>query len=561
MEVKIQGFVGIHKVAFTAEGVTLLVGKNAAGKSSTALAIAAAVTGEMTPIPGIRKNAATYFVNRRASQASVEIKSSEGIIIATWPDCKYTTDGNPISADFTAAGIEKISAMSSQRERASYLSRYLFAMPVREEFVEALEGLDPQRIDKVWEEIQVNRDWDITHSKYMDVGKRHKGEWASVAGEPFGIKKAESWFPPSWEDSMDAMSEETLLGALTQERENLEALISSEAVSKSEAERLKGIIAKKTVLDQTIPGRIQDFENELQALLAKRPSMPPSNPMQSRHDCPHCGKAISIGTLHHGGYSVSVYEDISKEESSKRLKDISTIDGRIGFLNGEIQRLKHNRQQEEFQISQSLKAEEELAKLGPVSDGQNSKAIEAARNQIRLSENRFSAWKTKRTADHHFKEILAVSQIVKALAADGVRAWKLKKSIDAFNAKLAELSTLANWGKVSIGTDFLPFFVTPNGEFPFGALSTSEQFRTNVTIQAAITSMGASRVMIVDGAEVLDKDGRRGLFRILTRMKKTIKPIVCMTVTEPDKDPPPDLSKLKIGKTVWIQDGESHPNN
>ncbi len=90
-------------------------------------------------------------------------------------------------------------------------------------------------------------------------------------------------------------------------------------------------------------------------------------------------------------------------------------------------------------------------------------------------------------------------------------------------------------------------------------LSESEQFRVRVTLQVAIAKMDDSAAMVIDRADILDRQGRNGMMKLLLRTG--IPTLVCMTILDPEKDPPPDLAAKGKGQTYWLAKGIATPLN
>ena len=91
---------------------------------------------------------------------------------------------------------------------------------------------------------------------------------------------------------------------------------------------------------------------------------------------------------------------------------------------------------------------------------------------------------------------------------------------------------------VSLNDDLMPTL----GGRHYPLLSESEQFRVRVTLQVALSKMDGSDAMVIDRADVLDRKGRNGMMKMLLRTG--IPCLVCMTILDPKKDPPPDLAAL-----------------
>ena len=69
--------------------------------------------------------------------------------------------------------------------------------------------------------------------------------------------------------------------------------------------------------------------------------------------------------------------------------------------------------------------------------------------------------------------------------------------------------------------------------------------------------MDGADAMIIDRADILDRQGRNGMMKMLIGLG--IPCLVCMTILDPKKDPPPDLAARGKGITYWVEDGVAKP--
>ena len=140
IKINITDFRGIEKADIEVTGLALVAGVNAAGKTSVCQASAAALTGNVTPLHGLRKSEAGTLVRSGAPDGGVVVATADGTSQIRWPIAKMTTEGTPPQASAVAAGLESVATMSSG-DRAKALMPYLKAEPTREDLAAALPDI------------------------------------------------------------------------------------------------------------------------------------------------------------------------------------------------------------------------------------------------------------------------------------------------------------------------------------------------------------------------------------------------------------------------------------
>ncbi|MBU2253695.1 MAG: hypothetical protein KKH53_02635, partial [Gammaproteobacteria bacterium] len=83
-------------------------------------------------------------------------------------------------------------------------------------------------------------------------------------------------------------------------------------------------------------------------------------------------------------------------------------------------------------------------------------------------------------------------------------------------------------------------------------LSQSEQYRVRAVIQIYVAVHDKSPLVIFDSADVLDQDGRNGLFALMQEAD-ALHFVVGMTVLA--RKNVPNLQKAEIGNSYWVTEG------
>lgn len=551
MHVTINDFRGLVSADFRVAPMALIAGTNAAGKTSLCQGLAAALTGSSVPLVGLRKSDAGALVRSGAAEGKVTIEGKDGSVTVRWPSCKVASEGTAPQASLFASGLQSIVDLP-YKDRPKALAAYLDAEPTREDMAKALPDLPEDKLKRLWESIEVNG-WDLAHSQARDKGIEFKGRWAQVTGEKYGSKKGASWLPDEWGDDLEGASEQSLQDTLAREREYLDAAIATQAVSDDYRQQLQ---EKADAIDtareavEHAQQQAADLRQQLTAAQEHRDGLPPADQGSGGIPCPHCGERINIKRTSGAINLEKPPEQITEKEASDRLSAIAHADGALSRLKGEVDQAERDLAEARRLVAESEKAATELAEL-PEPTGENPD-VEAARERVTRADVRVKAFQTKRDADRIHASIEANQEIVDALAPEGVRARKLRSALADFSrSRLTPICKAAGWGEVALGEDLTPTYRNR----PFVLLSESEQYRCRVALQVAMAQIDGSDVLIVDGADVLDRGGRNGLMKMLAGAGPAV--VVAMTESGPDRVP--NLSAKGRGVTLWIDAGTARP--
>lgn len=555
MHITVENFRGIQLADFEVSPIALISGSNAAGKSSIALACASALTGESIPVKGLKKSDAGMLVYAGSEKAQIKVKDGDNEITATWPNAKIKTDGKPPQSSVFAAGLKSITDMNA-KDRAAALSDYMDALPTQDDLKGSLSELNDSHFEKLWESIQING-WDLAHGQAKDKGVEMKGRWAQVTGEAYGSKKAASWFPEGWGDDLEGKSEQSLMEALTEEREFLEAAIAQTAISDDKRKDLEETasfaIEDAKIQIEKLNSDLESAQNTLKEAQENRQSLPAINDEETFPE-PYEGKPVVV-KLHWGEKRIHSLlkpsENVSETEKKEIRKKIASADGKIENARSQINKIESDIRQLENQIKSASDARDTLSDLPEPND--NSKEVDGAREKVKRAEIRLNAFKQYQDAHRIHKSIDLNQSVIDVLAPDGLRRKKLSQAAEQFTTDYIEpLYLAAGWKPVTLDEELAPLYA--GRSFPL--LSESEQFRVFTALQCAMAIKDNSDAVIIDRADILDRDGRNGLFKMLKSTE--LKSIVCMT-TLPPSSPAPDLHKAGLGMAYEVLNGELSP--
>jgi hypothetical protein len=299
MKITIQNFRGVKKAVLDLSRLALVAGPNASGKSSVAHAVAAALSGEVIPLDGLRKSDAGMLVHTGAAGArsAIVVKGIAGEITVEYPAAKMKTEGRPPTATPFAVGLKSLTDMD-QKAAAGTLIEYLHAQPSQDDVTAEAKrlGLDFANQAKLAARI-LDLGWDGAHASAKETGIKLKGQWEAITGERFGSAKAESWMPKGWETGLDGASEETLSAELTQARDFLEAAIASSAITGADRDRLQAaasMLADLRAKHDAAKAAKWEADSEVNRLFLPLSTLPRPESEQQCCSCPHCGADVVV---------------------------------------------------------------------------------------------------------------------------------------------------------------------------------------------------------------------------------------------------------------------------
>lgn len=541
MRVDIKNFMGCENAEVSIDKIGLICGMNHQGKSSFLTALSSALTGEAVPL-GLKKTDCGMLVKVGSTSASVKVQNDAFETVSiNWPKAEISTDGkNPPATTKMAAGLESLVDMK-EKERSEFIRELVKCNPTKkdlEEFLSERGCTNEKLVNKVWMFIEQDG-FEVSHKRACDTGRSLKNQWSDVTGEAYGSQKAETWQPNGWNSTLIDLSKETLETQLTAARAELEDMIARQAVDtskKEEYEQLADETSLKVARDNAkiCQDNVKNYEKELieaENLLNKL-----SNKVEEQH-CPHCGGLLKIVSG-----KVSILEN--QPDNSEKISELNT---KISELKESVKEYdaKYLIYYQEVRDRENAFAKlEEINKSG--SGNITPLDIDKKRNQIKQIEDNIRAFGEKAESDRLKNNIKENQLIIDALDMSGIRKKSTEKGLDSFNTNLADVCSLAGWPKVSINRDMTIEF---DGR-PYVLLSESEKYRVKITLQIVVAKLQKADVIIFDGADILDKNGKNGLFKTLLQYQITA--FIGMMFSDVSKVP--NMSKFGV-KSYWVEKG------
>ncbi|MBE0508425.1 MAG: AAA family ATPase [Marinospirillum sp.] len=268
MELQVKNFRGISSAVLPLDKTTLVAGQNGAGKTSLAMALAAASSGHASPWANVSvRDAKSGLLRKGASRGSVTIMDGHSHITVNYPGGSVSGEMKVGAVSAVAAGIISPADMKSN-DLTRLLYDYLDATPNKEHLSEEIGA---QAAEQVWPVIESDG-WDAAYKRARESGTKLKGQWEGLTGEAYGSAKAQAWQPQGAESYSLQHTSDEMQAAVNASAENLNAMRNQNAVILSQQEQLQQQIiraeaAQKYLADNGIdPNNPPDPEAETNAI-------------------------------------------------------------------------------------------------------------------------------------------------------------------------------------------------------------------------------------------------------------------------------------------------------
>lgn len=525
MKLTINNFRCVKDLSFDVDKITLIGGNNGSGKTTVLQGAGIVASRPVKPL-GLNKKDLHLLVRHGCSKGSVMLSTDSGQAEFTLPGGEIATKGKPIEVPTIIAGIEAYSDLS-KNDRLTNLTEIMNAFPSREDLEEALgEDVDRDLVTKIWGVIESDG-WDYAHKQAKEKGTKLKGAWEHITNERYGSQKAKSWEPPEVDTNL---SEDKIQKRIKEFREQESILLELERKGAT----VKGIDKEIEEKEK----RFRELADKKEGILIKLREIPDFDGAVGI-ECPHCGKAVQ--TKRDGPVVKLV-----KAKGTASQKDIDKAAKENKKLNEELRDIEATIDKEKVNPAPLKELKKSIDKLDI-----NFDSAEEARESITELEGNLKAMEAAKEAGKIAKQIEANKEIVDALAPTGVRKNVLNRAIDQFNRVLAKVTEVAGWEGIETDYD-MDLYYAGHPITVFDRYS-SIRWRINVSIQVALAALSKAPLVLIDAADILDKQGRNGLFRIMARKVNQIAFIVTMTANE--REDLPNLTDKGLGKTLWLENG------
>ena len=554
MKATVQNFRGISEACIAISPIALITGKNGAGKTSIARAIAAAVTGRAVPYDKVTKKDCAVMLRAGTRMGKVAVSTDTGSTTIEWPKADPQSDGKPPYSSPIAAGLTDIFSMKD-KEALTYLINLLRADIRKDDFIAALEAKDiaKETAETIWATVDA-QGWEAALLRAKDKGTKLKGLWENTTGEKYGSKKVAEWFPAEWDDSIAQETPESLQAVVDSARQTLEDAIGKNAVGNAERDSLK----LKAESIGTLETQKSDAQISVTALETKLKTVEdelkanPSPDAKGEHACPHCEGKIHIKAVSGTQYILSKAKKVSESDLKEARTKNAQLCGEQQNASLKLAEAKRKLQSIEFDISNAIKAKQQLEKLVDAPEALTADEVQARRDEVQNAERRKQIFEQHRDASKTATMILDNQVIVELLDEKGLRRTKLAECLFSFQSSYTDHICH------DFGIELLTLDADLNavlGKTSYPMLSASEQFRVRTVLQLAIAQIENASLVIIDGADILDQGARGKLLPAVRNIG--IPTIICMTLNKPDMAP--NLAAAGAGFTYWVEGNTCKP--
>jgi AAA domain len=554
MKAVVENFRGIAEAHIAISPIALITGKNGAGKTSIARAVAAAVSGKPVPYEKVAKKDCGIMLHSNARLGRVSVSTDDGSTMVEWPKADTQSDGRPPFASPIATGLTDLFSMK-EKDALTYLINLLKADVRKDDFITAFgeKGIDAPTAEKVWTTVDA-QGWEAAHERAKTTGTKLKGAWEAITGEKYGSTKAKDWLPTEWDGALAASTPEALQAHIDDMRAALEEAIGKNAVGEAERDSLKAsanslptLKAQSTEAEALVKAteeKLKKVEDELKAN--------PSPDAKTEHDCPHCAGKIHVNAVSGSQYVLTKAGTISETDlKAARLKNASLC-GEQQNLSQKVSEAKRKLQSIQNDIGNAERASQRISQLGEAPAVNSEEVLQAARDSLLKAEKRLKTFEAHCESVHKAGQILVNQEMISLLDEKGLRRSKLSDCLFSFmNRSIDPLCETFGISPITLDTDLNATL----GKTPYQMLSASEQFRVRTVLQVAIAQLENADLIIIDNADILDQPGRGKLLQVV--MKAGIPAIICMTLNKPDMAP--NLASAGAGATYWVEGNTCKP--
>lgn len=504
--------------------VTLIAGKNGAGKSSLQEAIRHALGGDAARV-ALKKDFKA-LMSDGASSSYATVATSEGefsIVLPSGKGMHFDHGALPFVLD--PARFARLDA----NERRQFLFGLFNLSPDGPAVVDALKarGCAAAKIEQVRPLLRAG--FDAAAKEAQAKARDAKAAWRAVTAEAWGSEKAGKWAAPAptetYGKDMIAAAEAAVAETDAAIAEANQQIGEARAKARQHAEARRQIEELKAKAARLQAARIklnldQAQLDEWTAKLATLPEPGSNKPAPHLYGCPCCGVALQIV----GGELVK-YElpeagplDPDVETKRKQWSDAVALYTR-SVANDQRDIADAERAAQEIvalekRLGEAPPATERLEQV--LAGHQTDKKSRAATLAQMFEANRLAQLadeNTKKAAQAH-ADVMAWLAIADALAPDGIPAEMLASTLGPINERLADAAGMAKWVPITITRDMDILA----GDRPYALLSESEKWRADAMIGAAIAELSGLRLLVLDRFDVLDAKGREDLIYWLDAM-------------------------------------------
>lgn len=566
--IKIRNLMGVEFADIVGlSSIALVAGNNRQGKSSLLEAAAAVLCYEPKMRDVTRKTDLLDLVRDGAKFGEALIRVSDNAAHLHWPSEEYVSEGIPPTAAPYACGMTHIAEMDG-KSRGKILLDVLQAIPTEADYRRCLADtgdIAEAKLDavaaKTWAEIQ-RSGWDQYLSDLRGKANRLKGKWEGITGEAWGPKKYKSWVPHGWSDELASRGESDLREHVRVANEVIEKRIAAMGVDEGRLQYLREQAEKVPKLEKLLIDLKASKEKLDEHVVARKETLdnlPPYHSIEPK-PCPKCraplvpswaimlpGQAGYADAREHEDLILAAGFGLDERKAAERTAERDKLEQEIIRINSQIQEMTRAATDRTAELNLARNARNDLERAE--STKVTKEDVDAARLKQVEEQRSLDLFLKKKTADAEAAALAVNQAVVQVVKPDGCRGIVLRRRLEDFNLRLAKLSEMAGFAlhKVNIDAEL----DVRLGSRRFSLLSGSERLMVNAVMTAALGQVMQAPLLLIDEIETLEPQWRPAVFRLL-RYAGVPAIVVSMWKT---RDEVPDLSKLRVGRSFWMQAG------
>lgn len=591
--IHVRDYLGIESAELhTGAPVTIIAGRNGAGKSSLRDAIALALTADLGRVT-LKKDAG-HLVHDGADAAVVEVIDGDGEAwgVTISRGGKITDSQKGREADPTLPFVldaQRFARLSAD-ERRAFLFGLMGLKTDGPAIIERLKkrGCDEQRIARIAPLLRSG--FEAAAKDAKGKATEAKGAWRAVTGETYGSQKAATWRASvptldeaaeksaktdlqhcdaaieSWQrtiGSLEAEEQRRLklrdkLPGLQQRVAQIERIKAKLAADEADLARWESDLAKTAAAAGAAPriGLVHELASALHALLQSLHGDDADDAdglMEHAEPVVGAGVALAAYEREHGKIGAVAGDETARARlpSVRNSRDTLARAVENDRRDLEAARQAHG---EATAIATDLAAEFDATGLSAARQQVEDLKRTHARLQASLAaheKQRAAAadaeQRTKTAAAHH-ADVVAWDRIGDALSPGGIPGEILAEALGPINTRLADASADTGWPLPAIDAEMA---ITAGGR-AYRLLSESERWRVDAMIAAAIAQLSGARLLLLDRFDVLDGPARAealSWFDYLAEMGEVDSVLLFGTLKQLPTGLPPTIG------AHWIADG------
>ena len=560
--IKVKNIRGVSDLEKQFDGNLLVIaGKNASGKTSSAIAIAAAA-GQTTDPIGIGKNALKHYVKSgKPDEAYSQVKFPNDSISA-WDAIgqNNTTEGSVPQSSPIALGVE--TPIGENPEGRFRLLSSIMSLQVSEKqfvnhlgkLIAGLEGVVPDNVDleslTMEKQVFISELWKIHETQGMDVLNEHCSEerrsykalFRDISGQTF--KQEHSKWVPSGLDEKDIRLtpeelDDQMVAIETKIEENKDKVVLTAAMKQSiedskidiDAERAK--LKELEELHQTFLAQMKSIRSggnskidecnkkiaerkKLEAIIADGSSM--------AFSCPECSAypIVVEGNKLVKAENITADDESVKDKIKAISRDISELKKEIELMRSEKRKCEEDITNSERNISEVRVTIDQhnrnMEMLSKMTEDEPTVSIDELKGKLAVLKEKYSLLVRMHRARTAHKKAMWLDCGCKTSSSDsGVKRDLISAGVKKVNTFLKVISDSGGWGEFQIDENSL---IVKKDNIPAPLLSESEKWRAKALIAAAAAYKSESKLMILDGADILTSELSDGLLKIIEGLKK-----------------------------------------